>query len=105
MSFVAIVFDVIFAIALAFFSIAHWWMASKNQTSVEGYGSSHSFDLGWKRNFEIIFGKKKYSWFLPFYFNGPDGDGILYICIIFFIIIIIKYCNIYIYIIKVYIGN
>lgn len=76
MTLLAAVIDGVFSICLAIFFGAHMWMAARNQTSIEGIMFSRQFDLGYKQNFQQVFGKRPLYWFLPLYGDGPVGDGI-----------------------------
>ncbi len=68
--------DAIFGVVLTCFFAAHIWMATRNQTSVEGPIASHSYRLSVERNLEQVFGADKRLWLLPVWGQGPVGDGV-----------------------------
>jgi hypothetical protein len=76
MSYLAMIVDATFALALLFFAGVHWYMASRNQTSIEGYDSSKMYDLGASQNLKTVFGENRRYWFLPVFHHGPLGDGV-----------------------------
>ena len=50
-------------------------MALRNETTIEG--STHpEYDVGWRHNMRQIFGRRRWTWLLPCYCGGPDGDGL-----------------------------
>lgn len=72
----AVIFDVTFAIALLLFAIGHFYLAMKNQTSIEDSKSSKKYDRGWYENMQSVFGKDPRFWLIPVYRTGPEGDGV-----------------------------
>lgn len=75
-AYMAVIFDAVFAVALFLFGGLHWYLALRNQTSVEGYDRSQKYDLGYRRNLETVFGRNRLYWLLPVYHEGPVGDGV-----------------------------
>lgn len=73
-----------FSISVASLLFYHLFLISKNRTTLESFRTpifvngpqKHGFDLGWKKNFEEIFGKNLYRALLPIY--TTRGDGIHY---------------------------
>ncbi|CAN4097422.1 unnamed protein product [Withania somnifera] len=59
-----------FSLSLLCFVIMHASLLSSNTTSVEW-----KYDLGWKRNFEQVFGANKALWFFPL-FSKKDLENI-----------------------------
>jgi len=68
--------DVTFAIALSMFSIAHFYMAAKNQTSLEDGKSSKRYDCGWRENMKTVFGENMRLWFVPVHAEQLKADGV-----------------------------
>jgi hypothetical protein len=66
-----LVLNLAFALSLLGFLIMHMSLVAGNTTTIETYEKKASarwrFDLGWKRNFEQVFGMRKLCWFLPLY--------------------------------------
>jgi len=57
------------------FAGVHLKMALRNETTIEG--STHpEYDVGWRHNMRQIFGRRRWTWLLPCYCGGPDGDGL-----------------------------
>ena len=50
-------------------------MACKNETTIEGSTASQ-YNVGTLANLRSVFGRELWTWPLPLYFHGPDGDGI-----------------------------
>ncbi|KAF4366517.1 hypothetical protein F8388_003755 [Cannabis sativa] len=77
--FTAFVLNLAFSLSLLCFIIMHASLVSSNTTSVEVYEKKRAvrwqYDLGKKRNFEQVFGKKKALWFFPL-FSKDDLDNI-----------------------------
>ena len=57
------------------FMIFHLKMAAKNETTIEGSTNPH-FDVGPLQNLRSVFGRQMWTWPIPLYLNGPDGDGL-----------------------------
>ncbi|CAK9276188.1 unnamed protein product [Sphagnum jensenii] len=66
-----LVLNLVFALSLLGFLIMHMSLVAGNTTTIETSEKKASarwrFDLGWKRNFEQVFGMRKLYWFLPLY--------------------------------------
>ncbi|OVA04740.1 zinc finger protein [Macleaya cordata] len=66
---VAFVINLAFALSLLCFVIMHASLLSSNTTTIEVYEKKRAvrwkYDLGRKKNFEQVFGKKKALWLLP----------------------------------------
>ncbi|GKV13163.1 hypothetical protein SLE2022_030520 [Rubroshorea leprosula] len=77
--FLAFVLNLAFALSLLCFVVMHASLLSSNTTSVEVHEKKGAirwkYDLGRKRNFEQVFGKKKALWFFPL-FSKEDLDNI-----------------------------
>jgi hypothetical protein len=73
---VAFIMDATFAVALALFCVAHFYMASKNQTSLEDSKQSKRYDLGWYENMQTVFGVDHWTWFIPHHISPTLGDGV-----------------------------
>jgi len=71
----ALVLDVMLLCVLAPFMHFHLAMAARNETTIEGY-SNPRYDMGWLLNLRSIFGREKWTWPIPLYLQGPDGDGL-----------------------------
>jgi hypothetical protein len=71
----AIVVDVVLLCVLAPFAAFHLNMARKNETTIEG-GTNAKYDVGVMQNLRSVFGKEVWTWPIPLYLNGPDGDGL-----------------------------
>lgn len=56
------------------FMCFHLNMAMRNDTTIEG--RSPAFDVGAARNLRSVFGREKWTWAIPLYLKGPDGDGV-----------------------------
>nr|XP_016471162.1 PREDICTED: probable protein S-acyltransferase 12 isoform X1 [Nicotiana tabacum] len=73
------VLNLAFSLSLLCFVIMHASLLSSNTTSVEVYEKKKTvrwkYDLGWKRNFEQVFGANKALWFLPM-FSKKDLENI-----------------------------
>ena len=57
------------------FMCFHLLMAARNETTIEG-GSNKCFDVGVMANLRSVFGRDVWTWPLPLYLSGPDGDGL-----------------------------
>ncbi|KAG0568950.1 hypothetical protein M758_6G051500 [Ceratodon purpureus] len=70
-TFLGFVLNMAFALSVLGFLIMHISLVGGNTTTIEAYEKKSStrwlFDLGWKRNFEQVFGTRKLYWFLPLY--------------------------------------
>ncbi|VFQ95710.1 unnamed protein product [Cuscuta campestris] len=77
--FLACVLNLAFALSLLCFVVMHASLVSSNTTSVEVYEKKRSvrwrYDLGWRNNFEQVFGSTKALWFFPM-FSKKDFEGI-----------------------------
>ncbi|XP_020212405.1 probable protein S-acyltransferase 12 [Cajanus cajan] len=77
--FLASILNLAFALSLLCFVVMHVSLLLNNTTSVEVHekkkGVRWRYDLGWKRNFEQVFGTKKVLWLLPLY-SKEDLDNI-----------------------------
>ena len=57
------------------FTTFHLRMAAHNETTIEGSSNSH-YDVGQHQNLRSVFGRNMWTWPLPLYLSGPDGDGL-----------------------------
>ncbi|XP_059318154.1 probable protein S-acyltransferase 12 isoform X2 [Lycium ferocissimum] len=77
--FLVFVLNLAFSLSLLCFVIMHASLLSSNTTSVEVYEKKKTvqwkYDLGWKRNFEQVFGANKALWFFPL-FSKKDLENI-----------------------------
>ncbi|TMW86673.1 probable protein S-acyltransferase 12 [Solanum lycopersicum] len=77
--FLVFVLNLAFSLSLLCFVIMHASLLSSNTTSVEVYEKKKSpqwrYDMGWKRNFEQVFGANKVLWFFPL-FSKKDMESI-----------------------------
>lgn len=77
--FLVFVLNLAFSLSLLCFVIMHASLLSSNTTSVEVYEKKKSaqwkYDMGWKRNFEQVFGANKVLWFFPL-FSKKDMENI-----------------------------
>lgn len=80
----AFVLNLAFALSLLCFVIMHATLLWSNTTTIEVYekkrdkkerASKWKYDLGWKTNFEQVFGTKKALWFFPL-FSKDDLDNV-----------------------------
>ncbi|RZC69601.1 hypothetical protein C5167_032736 [Papaver somniferum] len=80
-----IVINLAFALSLLCFVIMHTSLLLSNTTTIEVYEKKRAvrwkYDLGRKKNFEQVFGKKKFLWFFPMYAkedleNSPALQGL-----------------------------
>ncbi|KAI8545327.1 hypothetical protein RHMOL_Rhmol07G0032000 [Rhododendron molle] len=70
-TFLAFVLNLAFALSVCGFLIMHISLVAANTTTIEAYEKRSTprsrYDLGWKRNFEQVFGMDKQYWFIPAY--------------------------------------
>jgi hypothetical protein len=70
-TFLGFVLNMAFALSVLGFLIMHISLVAGNTTTIEAYEKKAStrwhYDLGWKRNFEQVFGTRKLYWILPLY--------------------------------------
>ncbi|XP_022738445.1 probable protein S-acyltransferase 14 [Durio zibethinus] len=70
-TFIAFVFNIAFALSVLGFLIMHITLVRANTTTIEAYEKKITpkwrYDLGWKKNFEQVFGTEKKFWFIPAY--------------------------------------
>uniref|UniRef100_A0A0D6R0X1 S-acyltransferase n=1 Tax=Araucaria cunninghamii TaxID=56994 RepID=A0A0D6R0X1_ARACU len=70
-TFLGFVLNVAFALSVLGFIIMHISLVASNTTTIEACerktDSKVSYDLGRKKNFEQVFGKEKFYWFIPVY--------------------------------------
>uniref|UniRef100_A0A7S2NA50 Palmitoyltransferase n=1 Tax=Haptolina brevifila TaxID=156173 RepID=A0A7S2NA50_9EUKA len=71
----AIVIDALLMLTLVPFTKYHLTMACHNETTLEGNTNS-KYDVGVRHNLQSVFGRRLWTWPLPFYLHGPDGDGV-----------------------------
>eukprot|EP00802_Teleaulax_amphioxeia_P016074 Tamp_16182.p1 GENE.Tamp_16182~~Tamp_16182.p1 ORF type:complete len:330 (-),score=44.87 Tamp_16182:493-1452(-) len=72
--FMAFVFDSSLAIAVLGFLAVHLKFVYYNQTTIEA--DDTNYDVGWRQNFESVFGSNPWLWLLPVVAGGPVGDGV-----------------------------
>ena len=68
------VLDCALIVMLSCFMPFHVRMVLLNETTIEG--PSPEFHAGMRRNWMQVMGKDPYTWMLPVYGGGPDGDGV-----------------------------
>ncbi|OMO80873.1 Zinc finger, DHHC-type, palmitoyltransferase [Corchorus olitorius] len=70
-TFITFVLNIAFALSVLGFLIMHITLVGANTTTIEAYekktNSKWRYDLGWKKNFEQVFGTDKWYWFIPAY--------------------------------------
>ncbi|GAB2291107.1 hypothetical protein Dimus_025364 [Dionaea muscipula] len=78
-NFLAFVLNLAFSISLLCFLVMHASLLLSNTTTIEVYEKKKAvqwkYDLGWRNNFEQVFGKQKALWFFPMY-SKDDLDNI-----------------------------
>ncbi|GKU95458.1 hypothetical protein SLEP1_g8815 [Rubroshorea leprosula] len=69
--FITFVLNIAFALSVMGFLIMHISLVAANTTTIEAYEKKLDpkwcYDLGWKKNFEQVFGNDKKFWFIPAY--------------------------------------
>ncbi|XP_042504568.1 probable protein S-acyltransferase 12 [Macadamia integrifolia] len=77
--FLAFVINLAFALSLLCFLVMHASLLSSNTTTIEVHEKKRTvrwkYDLGWRKNFEQVFGTKKVLWFFPL-FSKEDLDNV-----------------------------
>ena len=53
----------------------HFRMAMKNETTIEG-STTPRYNVGTLANLRSVFGAKTWTWLVPLYLRGPQGDGL-----------------------------
>mmetsp|Transcript_11928 Transcript_11928/g.30575 ORF Transcript_11928/g.30575 Transcript_11928/m.30575 type:complete len:360 (-) Transcript_11928:226-1305(-) len=71
----AMVLDGILLCVLVPFMHFHIYMARRNETTIEGY-SNPKYDVGPVPNLRSVFGREAWTWPIPLYLHGPDGNGL-----------------------------
>ncbi|KAK6251191.1 Palmitoyltransferase [Theobroma cacao] len=70
-TFITFVLNIAFALSILGFLIMHITLVGANTTTIEAYEKKTTpkwrYDLGWKKNFEQVFGTEKKFWFIPAY--------------------------------------
>ncbi|XWS61907.1 hypothetical protein CRYUN_Cryun07bG0164700 [Craigia yunnanensis] len=70
-TFITLVLNIAFALSVLGFLIMHITLVGANTTTIEAYEKKTTpmwrYDLGWKKNFEQVFGTEKKFWFIPAY--------------------------------------
>ncbi|KAL1511176.1 hypothetical protein AB1Y20_005992 [Prymnesium parvum] len=67
-------FDGLLFCLLCIFFVWHIMMVVRNQTTIEA--KEPHYDIGCCANIRQVFGSNPWTWFLPCYFDGPEGDGL-----------------------------
>lgn len=73
-AFMALMLDCALAIMLLCFFSFHLRMVLLNETTIEG--RAPLFNVGYRKNWEQVFGSEPLLWFIPVYGKGPVGDGV-----------------------------
>ena len=68
--------DVVLLSLLAPFASLHVRMAMRNQTTIEPGPFADKYDVGTLANLRSVFGRRMWTWPLPLYCDGPEGDGL-----------------------------
>ena len=71
----AAIVDAVVLCLIGPFAGYHLKMAARNETTIEG-ASNVQYDVGTMQNLRSVFGRSLWTWPIPLYFRGPDGDGI-----------------------------
>jgi len=70
-TFITFILNLSFALSVLGFLIMHVSLMSSNTTTIEAYEKKTNprwrFDLGWKKNFEQVFGMDRKYWLIPAY--------------------------------------
>ncbi|KAI4327072.1 hypothetical protein L6164_019573 [Bauhinia variegata] len=70
-SFITFVLNLAFALSIMGFTIMHMSLVAANTTTIEAYEkkttSKWQYDLGFRKNYEQVFGTDKRYWFIPAY--------------------------------------
>ncbi|XP_061348251.1 probable protein S-acyltransferase 14 isoform X2 [Gastrolobium bilobum] len=70
-SFIAFVLNLAFVLSILGFMIMHISFVTSNTTTIEAYERKATpkwhYDLGWRKNYEQVFGTDKRYWFIPAY--------------------------------------
>ncbi|KAH1089685.1 hypothetical protein J1N35_016942 [Gossypium stocksii] len=70
-TFITFVLNIAFTLSILGFLIMHITLVGANTSTIEAYEKKTSpkwrYDLGWKKNFEQVFGLDKKYWFIPTY--------------------------------------
>ncbi|MBA0616135.1 hypothetical protein Godav_016208 [Gossypium davidsonii] len=70
-TFITFVLNIAFTLSILGFLIMHITLVGANTSTIEAYEKKTSpkwrYDLGWKKNFEQVFGLDKKYWFIPAY--------------------------------------
>ncbi|KAK7251203.1 hypothetical protein RIF29_34188 [Crotalaria pallida] len=86
-SFVAFVLNLAFVLSILGFLIMHISFVGANTTTIEAYETKTTpkwhYDLGWRKNYEQVFGTDKRYWFIPAYSEEdlrrmPELQGLEY---------------------------
>jgi palmitoyltransferase len=75
-----LVIDSVFGVMLVGFFVFHAKLAVDNETSIEHGESCRRYNVTPRRNWETVFGRSPYLWFVPVYADGPAGDGVHWLC-------------------------
>lgn len=69
--FITFILNIAFTLSLLGFLLMHAALVAANTSTIEAYDKRTSpnwlYDLGWKKNFEQVFGADKKFWFIPAY--------------------------------------
>ena len=57
------------------FMLFHLQMAARNESTIEGHTNPH-YDVGRMDNLRSVFGREMWTWPIPLYLRGPQGDGL-----------------------------
>ena len=68
-------FDVFLVALLVPFCTWHVLMVMRNQTTIDGKRFPQ-YDMGVGANVRQVFGPNPWTWLLPCYCSGPEGDGL-----------------------------